>query len=73
MRDFIQEINTIMDVIDGTYKQPLPRCKPDIKPDINHVWVWREAYQDGCKDGTCALFANEYYRMTLEDKYKEDL
>ena len=69
MRDIIQEINTIMDIIDGRTSYPLPKREPD----INHVWVWREAYQDGCKDGTCALFANEYYRMTLEDKYKEDL
>ena len=70
MRDIIQEINNIMDVIDGTYKHPLPRCKPDIGPDMRHVTVWKNCFDYinhyGYGYGTDYLFANEYYRMTLE-------
>ena len=37
MRDIIQEINTIMDIIDGRTSYPLPKREPD----INHVSMWK--------------------------------
>ena len=68
MRDFIKEINTIMDVIDGTYKQPLPRREP-VTPNVNYVDEWEFCLYDARteQDSLVWLFANEYYRMTLEE------
>ena len=74
MRDFVKEINTIMDVIDGNSKYKLPRHEP-IEPKYADVTAWRHYYEHFhiYKSSLSWLFANEYYRMTLEDKYKEAL
>ena len=80
MRDIIQEINTIMDVIEGNSKYKLPKHKPIrakhesrqslVEPKYADVTAWRHYYEylHIYKSSLSWLFANEYYRMKMEGK-----
>ena len=61
-----------MDLID--FINSKPRHEP-IEPKYADVTAWRHYYErlHIYKSSLSWLFANEYYRMTLEDKYKEAL
>jgi len=67
MRDILHELNYMDNVINRLNKITI--YKRPVEPACIDIYMWKEAYNDtGKPDSVFWLFANEYYRMSLEGK-----